>query len=146
MSLWVRAEAGFALLSALACVMTGHSQSNGSAGIAPDLRQQYSMHQATDTLGPDDPGSAMAQRRLRTLNEERQKQMVADTNRLLKLARELNDEMASTTADALTADQLRKVAEIEKLARSVKERMVVGAGQTASQSQLPPPLVLYPSH
>ncbi len=60
------------------------------------------------------------------LNVERQKQMVSDANKLLKLARELNDEVATANTGTFTPDQLHKIAEIEKLARSVRERMADG--------------------
>ena len=65
----------------------------------------------------------MAEKRLRALNTERQKQMVADAAKLLKLAKELNEEVAASNSNTLTSEQVRKVAEIEKLARSVKQRM-----------------------
>jgi hypothetical protein len=48
--------------------------------------------------------------------------MVADAAKLLKLAQALNDELAAQPGDPTPA-QLRKMAEIEKLARSVKEDM-----------------------
>ena len=63
------------------------------------------------------------EKRLRALNAERQKSLVADTNKLLKLARELEDEVDHTNPDTLTPAQLRKVGEIEKLAHSIKEKM-----------------------
>ena len=66
-------------------------------------------------------------RQLRAYNNERQKSLVSDTNKLLKLARELDDEVSRTNPDSLTPVQLRKVAEIEKLARSVKEKMRTSA-------------------
>jgi hypothetical protein len=56
-------------------------------------------------------------------NIDRQKALVADTNRLLKLASELNDEVNGAHSGALTDSQLIKVAEIEKLAHSVREEM-----------------------
>ena len=59
----------------------------------------------------------------RGLNVERQKEMVSDTNKLLKLASELNAEIISSNSDSLTPLQLRKVGKIEKLARSIKEKM-----------------------
>ena len=68
----------------------------------------------------------MAERRIRALNIDRQKRMVADANKLLGLAKELNDEVASAKSGSLSADQLHKIAEIEKLARSVRERMTAG--------------------
>jgi hypothetical protein len=61
--------------------------------------------------------------RLRALNVLRQKSLVEDTNKLLKLAAELNAEVSSAHPDALTSEQLHKLAAIEKLARSVKEKM-----------------------
>jgi hypothetical protein len=63
------------------------------------------------------------EKRLRALNADRQKSLVSDTNKLLVLVNELNAEIARSKADALTAEQLRKVAEIEKLARNVREKM-----------------------
>jgi hypothetical protein len=63
------------------------------------------------------------EKRLRALNAERQKSLVADTNKLLKLARELADEVDHTNPDTFTPAQLRKVADIEKLAHSIKDKM-----------------------
>jgi hypothetical protein len=68
--------------------------------------------------------------------------MVADANKLLKLARELNDEISAANRGTLTPDQLRKIAEIEKLARSVKERMTIGVGQP--ELLAPPPVYNIP--
>lgn len=64
-----------------------------------------------------------AEKRLRALNAERQKELVADTNKLLKLASELDAEVARSDSANLTPAQLHKVAEIEKLAHSVREKM-----------------------
>ena len=44
-------------------------------------------------------------------------------NKLLKLVTELNAELTSSNPDSLSANQLRKLAEIEKLAHSVKDKM-----------------------
>ena len=67
---------------------------------------------------------------LRGLNVERQKEMVSDTNKLLKLASELNAEISSSKPDSITPAQLSKVMEIEKLAHSVKEKMSTSAQST----------------
>jgi hypothetical protein len=85
----------------------------------------------------------MAQRRIRALNSDRQKQIVADTDKLLKLARELNDEVAKANSGTLTPDELHKIADIEKLARNVRQRMTDGAG--APQTNFPPPM-LFPTY
>jgi hypothetical protein len=78
-----------------------------------------------DTIDP-----IQQERWQRGLNIERQKEMVSDTNKLLKLARELNTEISSSNSDSLTPAQLRKVAEIEKLAHSVKGKMSTSAQST----------------
>jgi hypothetical protein len=100
------------------------------------------MSPLSNNDGDYDP--VMTERRMRALNSERQKQMVADANKLLKLAKELNDEVATANENAFTADQLRKIAEIEKLAKNVRERMTAGIGQ--APSTMSPPNVIYPSH
>jgi hypothetical protein len=60
---------------------------------------------------------------LRALNADRQKSLVSDTNKLLRLINELNAEVTRTNPELLTPSQLHKVAEIEKLAHNVKEKM-----------------------
>lgn len=67
-------------------------------------------------------------KRMRVLNAERQKELVSDTQKLLQLARELNAEVSDANVAAMTDAQLRKVAEIAKLARSVKEKMSFSVG------------------
>ena len=97
-------------------------------------------------IGPltaDEYDPVMTERRLRALNMERQKEMVSDTNKLLKLARELNTEVAGQKSDTLTPDQLHKIAEIEKLARNVRDRMASAVGE--AQSGIPPATIVYPA-
>jgi hypothetical protein len=97
---------------------------------------------------PTDPSSAgeydpvMMERRMTALNNERQKELVSDTNKLLKLAKEVNDEIAVRDTGGLTPEQVHKIAEIEKLARSVKEKMADGAGQPGPSVSAP---AMYPN-
>jgi hypothetical protein len=76
-----------------------------------------------------DPGnlptatSQNSDRLIRALNVDRQKALVSDTNKLLRLVNELNAEIARVNTGSLSGAQLHKVAEIEKLARNVKEKM-----------------------
>jgi hypothetical protein len=100
----------------------------GGARNAPGLQsrgtlaQPIGRHSLADAdVGSGDP--AEEEKRLRALNAERQKSLVADANKLLKLARELDAEVSAANLDSLTPAQLRKVVEIEKLAHSVKEKM-----------------------
>ncbi|HEX3471207.1 MAG TPA: hypothetical protein VHT28_08485 [Silvibacterium sp.] len=56
-------------------------------------------------------------------DEARQAQLVADTDKLFQLAQELQTEVAKTGKDTLSIAVIKKAAEVEKLARSLKERM-----------------------
>jgi hypothetical protein len=56
-------------------------------------------------------------------NNERQKRLVADTDKLLALATDLKAQVDKTNKDTLSVDVIKKAEEIEKLAHSVKERM-----------------------
>ena len=56
-------------------------------------------------------------------NQDRQKRLVNDTDKLLALATELKQEVSKTDKNTLSVDVIKKAEEIEKLAHSVKERM-----------------------
>ena len=78
----------------------------------------------------------MARQRLQALEVQRQKQIVADTETLLALARELSRQTARLNSADLTLDQFHKLAEIEKLAHKIRQNMIDGAG---------PPVIVQPS-
>jgi len=134
------------ILASLACTTMGQQTLPGG-GTNPNPPQNIGrgfghdpINMANDEEGYD---PAMMERRIRAVNIERQKQMVSDTNKLLKLAKELNDEVATSNVGSFTPDQLRKIAEIEKLARNVKDRMTAGMGQIPGTLP-PPPSLIYP--
>ncbi len=56
-------------------------------------------------------------------NEDRHKQLVADTSKLLQLAQQLQQEVDKSNKDQLSLSVLKKSEEIEKLAKSVKDKM-----------------------
>ena len=58
-----------------------------------------------------------------TPEEARQAQIVADTNKLYELAQELQAEVAKSSKNTLSLAVVKKAAEVEKLAKSLKERM-----------------------
>jgi hypothetical protein len=73
------------------------------------------------TNGARNPRTDEEMEKMRNL--DRQKKLVADTDRLLALATELKTDMDKTTKDTLSMDVIRKADEIEKLAHAVKEKM-----------------------
>jgi hypothetical protein len=73
--------------------------------------------------GIDNENPILEQKRLRALNAERQKSMVKDADKLLKLARELDEDVNRPTPGLYNQAEYSKAAEIEKLAHRVKDKM-----------------------
>jgi len=65
---------------------------------------------------------------MKALNTDRHKTMVSDTEKLVKLARQLDAEIASNPTDAFTPEEAQKLAAIEKLAHNVKTKMAQSFG------------------
>jgi len=55
--------------------------------------------------------------------KERQAAIKRDTDKLLELATELKDNVDKSSENTLSMDVVKKAEEIEKLAKSVKEKM-----------------------
>lgn len=56
-------------------------------------------------------------------NAQRQQQIVSDTARLLQLAQKLNSEVSKSSKDTLSVSVVKEADEIEKLAKTIKQRM-----------------------
>lgn len=110
----------FCVLLALLQTMAGSRESVAQQSARESSSQRYA---GMSPLYSGDFSSIDEGKRLNALNADRQKKLIADTNKLLSMATELNAEMSGANAASLTPDQLRKVAQMEKLARSVREKM-----------------------
>jgi len=123
----------------LVLALPGGAQ-NSPLGNTESIAGQLNHHGANPSIqfGESDP--IEEQRRLRLLNAERQKEMVSDANKLLKLAAALDAEVETERADSLTPAQIRTLNQIEKLAREVKLKMAqpIGGGPVFQQPPLPP--------
>jgi hypothetical protein len=74
--------------------------------------------------GPEDEQRARIEKEMaKKANQERQAQLKRDTDNLLKLATELKQDVDKSTPDTLSLEVVKKAEEIEKLAKSVKEKM-----------------------
>ena len=122
-----------AIMAAPAVVFLGMAQSfpppQGPGQVAPRGRNPF---------GQADADPLYAERRLNALNSDRHKSMVSDTEKLLRLARELDAEIAANTMDGLTPKEVKDVGEIEKLARNVKEKMSRSYGDGPIYYKEPP--------
>jgi len=96
--------------------------SGAQSGGAPPPNSPPTM-QSIDTFPVVNDGSRPAQNQTKLRDVDRQKQIVADTQKLLKLANELNAAVEKSNKDTLSLDVIRKADEIEKLAKSLREKM-----------------------
>jgi spore coat polysaccharide biosynthesis protein SpsF (cytidylyltransferase family) len=83
---------------------------NSNPGLTPDNRE-------------DEARSKMERGMAKKANRERQVQLQRDTENLLKLANELKQYVDKSNENTLSLDVVKKAEEIEKLARSVREKM-----------------------
>ena len=74
----------------------------------------------------DEAEIQMEKARVKQVNKERQAAIKKDTDKLLKLATELKQYVDKSNENTLSMDVVKKAAEIEKLAKTVKERMREG--------------------
>ena len=71
----------------------------------------------------DDEAARLANEMAKKAAKERVASLKHDTERLLKLSVELKDSVDKSDENVLSLDVIKKAEEIEKLARSVKEKM-----------------------
>jgi len=115
----------------------GQSSQMGQQPVVSDrMGQRQPMAQNAEGEPPD---PVFQERRMRALNTERQKEMVSDTDKLLKLTTELNAEIAHANSGELTPDEFHKLEKIEKLAKSVKEKMCNPVQTTLFENSFPAP-------
>jgi len=93
----------------------------------PGLPENANPHPDGVRALRDSMQSADNQKRLKELNLQRQKQMTDDTAKLLALANELKLETEKSTKETISMTEVRKAELIEKLARSVREKMKASA-------------------
>jgi hypothetical protein len=124
------------LLLLLALLFAVHGKVGWAQTSVPDRGSIIGTpRQTIDDSGDTNGGlydSVMGQRRLKMLNNERHKSIVSDSDKLIKLTTELNDEIAHSNSGSLTPEQLHKIAEIEKLAHDIRDKMTMTIGAPTS--------------
>lgn len=106
-----------------------------------ELPTGFGVPMSNDAVDP-----VTAERRREALRLQHHKQIVADSEKLLKLTQQLNEEVAAAGPGPLTQEQLDKLGKIEKLARSVKSEMIDNPDQPSqSPSVAGPPVYSRPN-
>ncbi len=93
----------------------------------PSIISQHPQSPFSDSTNPFVDHS-MEARRIKELNVMRQKSMVADAEKLLQLARELDADARADNPALSPAERLHKASEIERLAKQVREKMSYAVG------------------
>ena len=122
---WMRSALVGALVLGTAGVGARTQMGGGHSAIGT---QSPGASQTTDPLHPksQDEGSLpneITVKQTKARNDERQRRLVADTDRLLVLATSLHEDVSKTTKDVMSLDVIKRAEEIEKLAKGVKDRM-----------------------
>jgi hypothetical protein len=119
---WICVLAGLAAV-ALAPVAGEGLFQNSFPHIPPEMTRIPDNNQVNDI------NSQQAKKQsFEAANAERKKQIADDSAKLLKLATDLKAEVDKTNKDTLSLNVIRKADEIERLARSVKEKMKLTVG------------------
>ncbi|HUO26948.1 MAG TPA: hypothetical protein VMU61_14870 [Candidatus Aquilonibacter sp.] len=95
-------------------------------GAAKSQTERPPMPRTDITVASPDDGDArdrMIRDMAKKANQERAAALKADTDRLLKLATELKASVDKSNENVLSVDVIKKAEEIEKLAKSVKDKM-----------------------
>ena len=94
------------------------SQSSAPARGGPVLSIDGHKGGDIDPLAPE-----IMEKQERSRNSDRQRRLVADTDKLLGLATDLKSQVNKADKSAPPVDAAKKAEEIEKLAKSVRDRM-----------------------
>jgi hypothetical protein len=113
-----------AILLMLAGLETIHAQVTPPPLLPPQQQRPPTMPGARTQDDEDNPAARqMAEQQALRRNNQRQQQIVNDTAKLLQLAQELKEEVEKSTKNTLSLSVVKKAEEIEKLAKTVREKM-----------------------
>ena len=118
---WRRMVAGCVALGALGSVPMRAGQSGPM--MMPGASQDRPFDPNRKQEPPDAGRIRMQEEQAKRVNDERQKKLVSDTAKLYELAGELKEQVGKSDKNTLSVDVVKKAEEIERLARSVKEKM-----------------------
>jgi hypothetical protein len=88
-------------------------------------RSPYDSRPRDLAQGPDIPAD-MQRKQMKELNQERHATLKKDTDKLLQIATELKQQVDKTNENQLSLEVIRKTEEVEKLAKSIREKMKSG--------------------
>jgi hypothetical protein len=102
----------------------GLAQQDSGTAKSPDEKTASANHQvkSEDTKASDAKTGPPTAKAPLTPEEKKQEELRADTEKLYQLTQELKAEVAKSNKDTLSVTVIKKAQEIERLAKSIKER------------------------
>ena len=110
----------FSLSSALPAISQSRNQHPPVVSAWGQSSRQFPQQQRREQ---DEELSTIQKENAHKANEQRQLELRRDTDRLLQLTNELKQYVDKTNENILSLEVIRKAEEIERLAKSVKEKM-----------------------
>ncbi len=111
------------VLSLTLFVIPANSQTKPTAMNAAEVQKLAAEHEAMNSGIASDPHQRLEQEQALRLLAERQSQLRLDTEKLVALAGELKLHVDKSGANVLSMDVIKKAQEIQKLAKSVQDKM-----------------------
>jgi hypothetical protein len=99
------------------------SQSKPATVNAAEIQQIAAEREAIHNNGASEPRRQQEQDQIARLIVERQNQLRLDTQKLVALTAELKEHVDKSGANILSMDVIKKAQEIQKLAKSVQDKM-----------------------
>jgi hypothetical protein len=112
-----------AVLVSISALPMAAQNPRGMPSSFPDISSIGDQSISPATAAVDPARARMEMLVMQRENQDRQVALKRDTDKLLELANELKQNVDRTGPDILSMDVVKKAQEIEKLAKSVKEKM-----------------------
>jgi len=111
------------ILSLTLFAIPANSQSRKTPVNAVQVQKIAAEREATNNGSSNDPHQLLQQELIGRVVADRQSQLRLDTEKLVALTAELKQHVDKAGANVLSMDVIKKAQEIQKLAKSVQDRM-----------------------
>jgi hypothetical protein len=110
-------------LPLMVCAVPANAQSRPTPGDALQGQKLAAEREAMNNATPSEPQQRLEHAQIAKLIAERQAQLRTDTAKLVALTAELKQRVDRTGVNILSMDVIKKAQEIQKLAKSVQDKM-----------------------
>jgi len=111
------------ILSLTLFAIPANSQSRTTPVNAVQVQKMAAEREATNNSLSNDPHQLLQQELITRIVADRQSQLRVDTEKLVALTAELKQHVDKAGANILSMDVIKKAQEIQKLAKSVQDKM-----------------------